>query len=77
MSEINDHQEIKACQRKKRHRKLDTVGCGLFFIWVGIAILANLGWGIGLIGVGLIILAMLAAREFGSASASRTTSVFY
>ena len=38
-------------------RRLDTIGWGLFFIWVGIVILADLGWGIGLVGVGVLVLA--------------------
>lgn len=45
-------------------RKLDAAGWGLFFIWIGIALLANLGWGIGLLGVGLITLGGQMARKF-------------
>ena len=44
-------------------QKLDAVAWGLFFIWVGIAFLANLGWGIGLLGVGVLTLGMQAARK--------------
>jgi hypothetical protein len=73
MSEINN-QELKTIQRIKLRRQLNTAGCGLFFIWIGIAVLANLGWGIGLIGVGLIILVKLLAREYfyGSAGCGTT-----
>jgi hypothetical protein len=73
MSEINN-QELKTVQRIKRHRQLDAAGWGLFFIWIGIAVLANLGWGIGLIGVGLIILVKLLVREYlyGSSSCKTT-----
>jgi hypothetical protein len=35
---------------------------GLLFIWVGIAALANLGWGVGLLGVGIIGLAAQVVR---------------
>jgi hypothetical protein len=63
MSEKNN-QELKTAQRKKLDRKLDAVGWGLFFIWIGVAVLADVGWGVGLIGVGLIILGGLAAREY-------------
>jgi hypothetical protein len=73
MSEKNN-QELKTAQRKKLDRKLDAVGWGLFFIWIGVAVLADVGWGVGLIGVGLIILGALVAREYLSVSAgSRTT----
>ena len=74
MSEANSNQEIKITRRSKLHRKLDAVGCALFFIWIGIAILANVGWGIGLIGVGLIIIGLLATREYLSGPACTGTS---
>ena len=74
MSEANSNQEIKTTRRSKLHRKLDAIGCALFFIWMGIAILANVGWGIGLIGIGLIILGGLAAKEYMSGQASNETS---
>lgn len=37
-------------------------GWGTFFLWVGIALLTDVGWGVGLLGVGLITLAGQAAR---------------
>lgn len=69
MLETNDPQEQKAI-RKKRRREIDAIGWGVFFIWVGVAILADLGWGIGLVGVGLIILASYAAKERLTSSAA-------
>ncbi len=36
----------------------------LFFIWMGIALLSNLGWGISLLGVGIIILGKQATRKY-------------
>lgn len=45
-------------------RKLDSIGWALFFIWIGIALLADVGWGWGLIGVATIILAETAIRWF-------------
>jgi hypothetical protein len=45
-------------------RKLDAAGWGLFFIWIGIALLANIGWGLGLLGVGIITLGVQAARKY-------------
>ena len=67
--EEKNNQELKTAQRNKRNRTLDAVCWGVFFIWIGVAILADLGWGVGLIGVGLIILGVLVAREYLSDSA--------
>ena len=64
----NNHWERKTTQKDKMDRKLDAVGWGLFFIWMGIAILADVGWGVGLIGIGMIILGSLVAREYLSGS---------
>lgn len=41
--------------------RADSVGWGLFFIWVGFAVLANVGWGMSLIGVSGIIFAVQGA----------------
>jgi hypothetical protein len=51
-------------EKRSLVRRLDTAGWGLFFIWVGVAALADLGWGVGLMGVGLIILGTAAAGEY-------------
>lgn len=46
--------------------KLDAAAWGLFFVWVGVALIANIGWGLGLLGVGVITLGgQLARRSFG------------
>jgi hypothetical protein len=74
MSEANSNQEIKTTRRSKLRRKLDTVGCALFFIWIGIAILANVGWGIGLIGFGVIIIGLLLVKEYMSGQPGTGTS---
>jgi hypothetical protein len=44
-------------------KKLDAAGWGLFFIWIGIAAAGPLGWGAGLLGVGVIILGGQVARQ--------------
>jgi hypothetical protein len=44
--------------------KLDVFAWSFFFIWIGIALLSNLGWGIGLLGVGVIILGKQATRKY-------------
>lgn len=49
-------------------KKLDAAAWGLFFVWVGVALIASLGWGLGLVGIGIITLAaQLARRYFGLA----------
>ena len=44
--------------------KLDVFAWSFFFIWVGIALLSNLGGGIGLLGVGIIILGKQVTRKY-------------
>jgi len=44
--------------------KIDASGWGLFFIWVGVALVASVGWGIALLGTGLIALGAQLARHF-------------
>ena len=45
-----------------RTNHLDSIGWALFFIWVGVSWLAGFGFGIGLLGVAIIILGMQALR---------------
>lgn len=45
-------------------KKVDATGWGLFFIWIGIAFLASLGWGVGLLGVGSIIVGVQLVRRY-------------
>jgi hypothetical protein len=46
--------------------KLDAIGWGAFFIWLGYAFLADVGIGVGLLGVGIITLAGQIARRMYS-----------
>jgi sterol desaturase/sphingolipid hydroxylase (fatty acid hydroxylase superfamily) len=55
MSEFMDRQD--------RASAFDAVGWALFFIWVGIAWLLELGFGWGLLGIGLLTLGMQGARR--------------
>lgn len=45
-------------------KTIERIGWGLLFIWVGVAFLANIGWGSGLLGVGAIMLGAQAARSY-------------
>lgn len=51
-------------EKRVTAHKLDAIGWGLFFIWIGIVVLAHLGWGIGLVGVGFLIIAGQLARMY-------------
>jgi hypothetical protein len=44
--------------------KIDAIGWGLFFIWVGIAFLSDVNFGVGLLVVGVITLGAQAARKY-------------
>jgi hypothetical protein len=47
-------------------RRVDAAGWGFFFIWVGVALIAHLGWGVGLLGVGGITVGVqLMRKHFG------------
>jgi hypothetical protein len=46
------------------HRKLEAIGWGLFFIWIGIGIIADFGTGLTLLGIGLIVLGGQASRKY-------------
>lgn len=43
--------------------KLDAIGWGLFFIWMGIAFLLDVGRGWGLVGIAVIILGEALTRK--------------
>ena len=43
--------------------RIDKIGWALFFIWVGTGFLLDLGWGLGLFGIGVIILGGQVARK--------------
>ena len=45
-------------------KRLEAAGWGLFFIWVGVSLLLDVGWGVWLIGVAAIILLGQLARYF-------------
>ncbi len=55
---------VPTLQRKRAAHELDTAMWGLLLIWIGISLLAGLGWGIGLLGVGIILLVEQFARRY-------------
>ena len=62
MKEKNHDQRLTSEQ--VLHRRLDAAGWSLFLIWTGTAFLADVGWGPGLLGVGIITLGAQAARKY-------------
>lgn len=62
MVERDDDQNLN--DKKVLHKKLEAAGWSLFFIWAGIAFFAHVGWGAGLIGVGIIIFGIQATRIY-------------
>ena len=44
-------------------KRLEAGGWGLFFIWIGVSLLLDIGWGVGLIGVAVITLGGQVARK--------------
>lgn len=63
MDEKNER-EIGNAKDRNLAAWLDAAGWALFFIWTGVAFLADLGWGVGLIGVGVIIFGSSAAERY-------------
>ncbi len=45
-------------------RKLNAASGGLLLIWIGVAMAADVGWAMGLSGVGIVLLAEQAARAY-------------
>lgn len=57
-------EELKTTSPPKFANKLPAAGWGLFFIWIGIALLLKLGDGIILLGIGAITLLVQVARKY-------------
>jgi hypothetical protein len=65
-----EHDQLVA-KRGVLVKKLEAVVCGVFLIWIGIAFLAHVGWGAGLLGVGAIALGAQLARKYLGVPADR------
>ena len=62
--DLPDDETTASTKNTGMRQKLDAAGWGLFFIWVGAALLLDLSWGVGLLGVAVIILLGQAARKY-------------
>lgn len=56
-------QSRDAAERRRIHDKLEAIAWAVFLIWVGIALLADVGIGVGLLGVGVITLGAQVGRR--------------
>jgi hypothetical protein len=73
--------DISGLERKPRVdraeiARIEATGWGVFFIWVGVAIMANVGWGIALIGAGVISLGVQIARRLSALPVDRWSAGF-
>jgi hypothetical protein len=68
MADQDSEERLPAAEEESKPEKnawagrLDTIGWALFFIWVGFAFLLDFGFGIGLMGIGIITLGVQIAR---------------
>jgi len=61
-----DDNDGKVSERNELDRKLNAISGGLLLIWIGFALLVDIGWGVGLIVVGILILGEQALRRYFS-----------
>lgn len=54
--------------RKFALKRLEGFAWGLFFVWIGIVLLEELGWGVALLGVGTLTLGGQLARKWIAAT---------
>ena len=59
----NQSKDVSIKDVKELEHKLSVTGWALFFIWIGIAFLTNIGSGVGLLGIGVITLVIQGVRK--------------
>jgi hypothetical protein len=52
-----------ASERAPLEKRVDGAGWGLLFIWIGMSLATHIGWGVALVGAGLVMLGAQAARK--------------
>ncbi len=60
-----------ATERAPLEKRLDGAGWGLLFIWIGISLATHIGWGVALVGVGLVMLGVQVARKLAGLALDR------
>ncbi|MGB8817098.1 MAG: hypothetical protein WCC66_04165 [Rhizobiaceae bacterium] len=58
---INDTGSALQTEASAKVKQLDSITTAIFFIWIGVAVLAKIGWTWSLFGIGVILLAQQAA----------------
>ena len=53
-------------ERNELDRKINAISGGLLLIWIGFALLLDIGWGAGLIVVGILIIGEQVVRRYFS-----------
>lgn len=69
------HETGRTSEQRTLGRTIDSAAWGLFFVWIGIALLADVGWGIGLIGVGVITAGAQAWRKHLGLNVERFSAI--
>lgn len=63
-NDASKQQDMTTDRKKVVESKLASTGWGLVFLWIGLAMLAGLSSGIGLLGIGVIILGLQLVRKY-------------
>ncbi|TQE99689.1 MAG: hypothetical protein FKY71_07225 [Spiribacter salinus] len=66
MDNVNEGHERRST--KARQRRWDSLVTGLILVWLGVVVFADLGWSVGLLGVGVVVLLEQALRWHWSAA---------
>lgn len=61
---MTDHVLGAMDDRRFALKRLEGFAWGLFFVWIGLVLLEELGWGVGLLGVGILTLGGQLARKW-------------
>jgi hypothetical protein len=61
----------RAAREREAIARIEATGWGLFFLWVGFALVASVGWGIAIFGTGLISLSVQLARRLSELPTDR------
>lgn len=69
------HEPLMTSEERALGARIDAAAWGVFFVWVGLALLANLGWGVGLIGAGAIMLGAQAWRSVAGVRVDRFAAI--
>jgi hypothetical protein len=61
---MQEDRAMTSSNERALERKIDAAAWGILFLWVGIALLAQVSWGVGLVGAGVIALGAQVWRRY-------------